>query len=167
MLKNNVNSIEPLLRDHSSILINLNSLKTTEINELKNENLVTGLIIEDLAQICRTAGACPFAKNLFFLVNNQHKNNVLVPQTLATLIWYYLEGFQFKEGEQPTFTQQRVINLNEVDSAFILGTDQAGRNWIKEEEMPDSDYIPCSPIEAEQIIQGHIPHRIWRYLFEH
>ena len=158
--------VEPVIRDSSIMHVNLNALRKAEILSC-TQSLPTGLNAEESCQLMRYAGEALNLKALCFdLSNIEIENNSQESLIIAEMIWYFLEGVQFKKDDHPANNsdfQEFVIDLDHHnESVSFVKNNTTNRWWLK---IKEEGFYSCSLEEYEYTISNDLPERLLQKLY--
>ncbi len=163
-IKNRAELSEPLLRSADIITIDAAAFCAADMPGVKRSS-PNGFSSEDGCKMTRYAGLNPkltsigfFNYNPSFDVNYQSANN------LAEMIWYFLEGFSFRQNDFPTaenrdeFTKY-IVKLEDYDELIFLCHKTTGKWWMEISEH----FIPCSKSDYDMAMRNELPDRWWQF----
>lgn len=165
-LRNNIRMVEPLLRQCSQMVFNLNAIRMSDLG-IEASNMV-GITLEEASQITRYAGLSESMKSIQFpnLQPQFSFGNVTQEfgQSVSTMAWYYVEGILCLHYENPAEDDHisYIVNTEyfEEPITFLKG-EKSGKWWMKYGE--NDDYHPCMYEDFMQSRAGNIPDRLYKY----
>ncbi len=165
-LRSNLRMVEPLLRECSQMIFNLNAIRMSDLG-IEASNMV-GITLEEASQITRYAGLSESMKCIQFpnLQPQFSFGNVTneFGQSVSTMAWYYVEGILCLNYEDPAEDDHisYVVNTEyfEEPITFLKG-EKSGKWWMKYGE--NDDYHPCMYEDFMQSRAGNIPDRLYKY----
>ena len=163
--------MEPVLRDADLVSIDFESIKTSEI-AVPNHKMVNGFTAKEFCIFARYAGLS--YKNTSFAIYHLEKFENLdsISQIAAQIIWYYIEGVNYRLQENPRlnksgFTLYKVPINEEVLSFYE--SDKTGRWWIeipqfanKSNKLSEVSFLPCSKEDYLNACDQRYPNRWYR-----
>lgn len=158
--------VEPVIRDSSIIQVNLNVIRRSEILKCF-QSLPTGLNTEEGCQLMRYAGEALNLKAICFDMSNIDVDyNSQESMIMAEMIWYFLEGVQFKKDDHPSINsdfQEFVIDLeHHNESISFVKNNTTNRWWLK---IKEEGFYSCSLEEYEYTVSNDLPERLLQKLF--
>lgn len=163
--------MEPILRDADLVSIDIECIKASEI-ALSSHKMVNGFTSIELCTLARYAGLN--TKNKSFGIYHLEKFDSIktISQIAAQVIWYYIEGVNFKINEHPRiknalFTHYKVPINNEVLTFYE--SQKTGKWWIqipqfsnKSNKLSEVTFLPCSKEDYLQACDQTYPERWFR-----
>lgn len=133
-LRANVEKSEVILRHADCIVIDLNVLRLSD-NFGCNACQTAGLMIEELCQIAKYAGASSHLKNIIINGFDQNQDEFgMMSQNIALLIYYILDGWQIglRERQQLEQLQRYTVLPDHSACELVFIEDQrSGRWWVE------------------------------------
>lgn len=146
---------ESILRGADTVFFELNALRFQD--SYFEDSLVTGLDIYEASQLLRYTGMATSHKLLYMNVSHQ----ALHPRTwesLATLMWYYLEGKSQMEIDSPEHEDNRKFFVETEffgDALTFIQTHKTNRWWVVHPETKER--IPCTEQDYISLRDGMVP----------
>ena len=164
LLRNNIPSIEPYLRDATILSIDFSSLRHSDApgQEFASPN---GFNAEDICQIARYAGFGEKLKAIgLFDICPLHDHNNVTSSLAAQAIWYLLEGFSQRIGESPSDHPEEfkkfIISYDETNKLTFFKSLLTNRWWC---EVPSNNsksrVISCTESDYINACNREIPDR--------
>ena len=147
-----------LVRRAQSIFLYLNAMKRQDSD--CHDSFASGLDIYEACKVTRLAGLSR-QLNMFYVVTANNKLSQKSADTVALLVWYYLEGQinieieTMKERENEVF----LVSTEMLDEPikFVVGH-KTGRWWFQ--HPVTQEYLPCSDKDYQAISNGKLPDAI-------
>lgn len=168
--KANLTGLEPFIRDADMMSFHLSSLKAGDAPGTVNAS-PSGFHSEDACQITRYAGMndklTSFGIYGFEADLDQHN---LTPQTLAQMIWYFIDGVNNRQKDFPVSMDQLVeyiIDLKDFDQQLTFWkSNKTGRWWLQvpvqtKQKLQRHRLIPCSYEDYIETSKGELPSRLF------
>jgi len=164
LIRNNLTSIEPYLRDTNILSIDFSALKHADApgQAIASPN---GFHAEDICQIMRYAGFGEKLKaaGIFDICPLLDQNNV-TSDLAAQAIWYLLEGFSQRLGEMPSDHPEEfkkfIISYDETNKLTFFKSLLTQRWWC---EVPSNNFqsrvIACTESDYINACNREIPDR--------
>lgn len=167
VLKNDMELCEPVLRETDVLSIDFSSIRSLDIRG-NHSSKVSGFSSDEICQLTRYAGLSSRVKVLgVFEFNPTDENDMLHGQVLAQMIWYFLEGLNFRKDEFPNpalngFKKYSVII--EHETIIFYKSDATERWWMEINVIEDNKIkrralIPCTYNDYLTAIRMEIPER--------
>ncbi len=166
-LKNNINYIEPELRDSHIISIDVNSLENSYFpaQKISRPNGFNGL---DICKIARLSGLSDKNKIFgIFEMNPFYDKNELGANLSAQILWYFIEGKNkfFQNNEQNKENLLKFyVNLELVDLIFYKD-ENTERWWVEFKNLNLNNKIfACSLEDYNEAINKRLSKRLIRLI---
>ena len=126
-----------------------------------------GLTGEEACQLCWYAGINDSLTSLgIYEYEPALDNRELTASTIATMIWYFIEGFYHRKNDvdfnSKHFTKYAVAFNEEPDRMTFYKSKQSEKWWLEVESLSEGKgqlIIPCSYEDYLQAIKGEVPNR--------
>ena len=159
---------EPVFRDADLVTFDLTSVKSAD-----SGNIITfvpnGFDGKEICSLARYAGISDKVK-CFGLFN--HNGTVQESMLIAQVIWYFIEGFNFRTAENPLVNSNNymryIVPVDTIELIFIKSI-KTERWWI---EIPFSTTVnnkvkritllPCSHDDYLRACDQELPERWWK-----
>jgi len=167
-ITNNIALAEPVLRDADLVNIDLNSVKSSDSGNFTNF-IPNGFNGKEICSLARYAGISDKVSCFsVFNHNNSRQESVLIAQ----IIWYFIEGFNFRSNEYPFGVKELyskyIVPLEEQELVFYK-SNKTERWWIEipffsttRNKMKKNTLLPCSHDEYLIACNQEIPERWWK-----
>ena len=136
-----INTLEPYIRDSDYLVIDLNVISSTEINDPNGSPV--GLSIMDICKIAKYAGLS---------YNNKYLNLIFPSithpaqaKTIALIVWYYLEGVSFckKDKSDVNNSTSYIVNSKNLDIELEFRKNNITNKWWLKDPTKDNEFIAC------------------------
>lgn len=168
-ISNNINVSEPVFRDADIVSVDLTSIQSSN-----SGNLITftpnGFNGKEICSLSRYAGLSDKV-SLFGIFN--HNNSKQESILIAQIMWYFIEGFQYRSNEYPFSSKDnyfKYIVLLENEELVFYKSDKTERWWIEVTQLINSDtkkhkhtLLSCSYEDYLSAIDKKIPERWWKF----
>jgi len=172
-LRENFRSVEPMVRYADFLSFDISAIRMSEA-PANPKAFPYGLSGEEACQIAWYAG-CSEKMSVFFLseMNPGLDYRDITASTLATMVWYFIEGFYNRNDElsfSPAETSRfsvLVPKLSDSPVEFYQGI-VSGKWWMKIPAKTEEDLfemLPCSEEDYKMAAAGEIPGRWINQLF--
>jgi len=167
-ISSNISLAEPVLRDADLVNIDLTTIKTSDSGNFTNFT-PNGFNGKEICSLARYAGISD--KVTCFGVFN-HDNSKQESVLIAQIIWYFIEGFNFRSNEYPFGSKEMyskyIVPLEEEELVFYK-SNKTERWWIEipffsvsHNKLKKNTLLPCSHEEYLTACNQEIPERWWK-----
>ncbi len=125
-----------------------------------NKNCPNGLTGVEACTLTRYAGMSESLSSIgFYGYDADEDRDELTARQISQMIWYFIDGLQ-KKNQESSLDERNNFNeyytrFGEIDTLF-LQSKRTQRWWM---QMPDNNFIPCSPGDYIVASQNDIPER--------
>ena len=167
-ISNNIELSEPTFRDADIISIDLNAVKSSY-----SGNFITftpnGFDGKEVCSLSRYSGISDKVSSFgIFNHNNTKQESVLIAQ----IIWYFIEGVNYRSNEYPFGTKDNYVKYivpMESEELVFYKSNKTGRWWIEinffgvqHNKLKKNTLLPCSHEEYLAACNNEIPERWWK-----
>lgn len=164
----NLSLSEPVFRDGDIVSVDLTSIKSAD-----SGNFVTftpnGFNGKEICALSRYAGLSDKV-SLFGLFNHNNLANESV--LVAQIIWYFLEGYNFRSLEYPNLNQniflKYIVPVDDIELIFFKSP-KTERWWIEipfisnvNNKLKKNTLLPCTHEDYLRACDQEIPERWWK-----
>lgn len=158
---------EPVLRDADVVSLDLTAIKSADSGN-NDIFLPNGFNGKEICSLSRYAGISD--KVSVFGVFN-HNSSAQQSVLIAQIIWYFIEGFQYRANEYPFGSRENYIKyiIPLEEELVFYKSDKTDRWWIEipnisigYTKMYKSSLLPCSYEEYLSACNNEIPERWWK-----
>jgi len=151
LAKNQMEQIEPAIRDANTLYFDLSALKKAEAPGVWNTS-PSGFTSEEACRICHYAGMNDKLSSIGFYGYCSEKDNLdQTAQLAAQMIWYLIEGIYFRKKDFPVSTDnmmEYIVSFKEHDfNITFWKSNKSGRWWMQspaDDGKKKKGLIPCS-----------------------
>lgn len=170
VVKENIKEMEPLVRDADMLSIDISALQAHYAPGATDAK-VYGLTGEEACQLCWYAGLNDKLSSIGFYEydadkdDDDHKTAFVV----ATMIWYFIEGFYTRKGDVNFMTNDYMIYevaIGGDPDTIRFYKSRLSEKWWMEVPNPDGGgvfnrhrMIACSYADYETALKGEVPDR--------
>ena len=164
----NLSLAEPVFRDSDIVSVDLTSIKSAD-----SGNFVTftpnGFNGKEICALARYAGLSDKVSSFgIFKHNNLANESVLIAQ----IIWYFLEGYNFRSLEYPNLNQnlflKYIVPVDDIELIFFKSP-KTERWWIEipfisnvNNKLKKNTLLPCTHEDYLRACDQEIPERWWK-----
>lgn len=168
-IRNNFQSIEPILRDSDFVSMDLSAIRQAD-SPASNFKSPNGLYAEEACQLMNISGLSDKVK--FLNINGIDTSKDVNGQSahlLAQLIWHFIFGISNRKGEYPkrplTGYKKIFINNEKLGYEFVFyKNEENNRFWVElpSEKQKRVEVIACAETDYISVCNNEIPERIWK-----
>lgn len=164
-----VKLVEPVFRDTDIVSIDIGSIRRAEA-PANNNAVPNGFYGEAICAIARYAGISDRVSSLgIYEYNHKLDEKDQTAQLIAQMIWYFIEGYNFRINEYPFGSKTDYKKyIVPVDSTVInfYKSNKSDRWWMEVENAdnknPRHTLIPCTYQDYLRAGNQVIPERWWK-----
>ena len=169
-LRSNINEMEPIIRNADMLSFDITAIKSSDAPGSANAQPF-GLTGEEACQLCWYAGlneklsSAGFYEYRHDLDDGQQKTATVV----ATMIWYFIEGYYHRKNEQRFKTNDYVkfvVSMPSEPETLSFYKSKLSEKWWMEVPFPQGKeryarncIIPCSYSDYRMATTGELPER--------
>ncbi len=162
MVREDMEEMEPVLRNCDLLSIDLNAVRSCDAAFLKNGS-PNGFFGDEICQLTRYAGMSSQLTSLgIYGYDATTDVNHQGAKLIAQMIWYFVDGYQIRKNEASLSNLEEFIEYNVAltgnDTLFIKSK-KTNRWWM---QLPDSSFTPCSYKDYLTAGNNEIPERWFR-----
>lgn len=170
VVKENIKELEPLVRDSDMLTFDVSAIQAHYCPGA-TDSKVYGLTGEEACQICWYAGLNDKLSSIgiYGYDVNRDTEDRKTAFVLATMIWYFIEGFYSRRGDKNFRSVDYLVyevSLGGEPSTIKFYKSKISEKWWMEVPHPEepagfmrSRMIPCSYSDYETALQGEVPVR--------
>lgn len=166
-VSHNISSSEPAFRDADIVSVDMTAVKSSDSGN-KNPFMPNGLNGKEICTLARYSGISEKVTSFgIFNHNNTNQEAVLIAQ----IIWYFIEGYQYRIKEYPSDTNvnfiKYIVPIDEDELVFFK-SNVSERWWIVipfadlNNKFKRNSLLPCSNEDYIMATQQEIPNRWWK-----
>jgi arginase family enzyme len=160
--------VEPILRDADLVSIDIGSIRQSEA-PANNNCSPNGFYGKEICAISRYAGISDKVSSFgIYEYNPKHDRNYQTAHLIAQMIWYFIEGVNFRAKDYPYCTkesyQKFIVMLENDDPINFYKSDKSGRWWMEINIITNNKYrrhalIPCTYQDYLEATEQKVPER--------
>ena len=170
-VSNNINIVEPVMRDANIVTLDLSSIKSSEVST-KQQYSPNGFDGKEICAISRYAGISNKVSSFGIYEYKASKDDDATSMLIAQIIWYFIEGYtcrviddEFKnENDYQKFTV-----LIEEEELIFYKSSKTGRWWIEipfllnvNNKLKKHTLLPCMHQDYLDACKNKIPERWYK-----
>ena len=167
----NLEAVEPVFRDADIVSIDLGAVRQSDAPANKNAS-PNGFNGEEICAIARYAGISDKVSSFgIYEYNAKQDLNLLTARLIAQMIWYFIEGFNFRAKDYPFSTkedyQKFTVLLDDDEPINFYKSNKTGRWWMEINLISNNKYkrhalIPCTYEDYLETMDQIIPERWYK-----
>ena len=164
-------NIEPAFRNADIVSIDIGAVRQSEAPANNNAS-PNGFYGEEICAIARYAGISDKVSSFgIYEYNSKYDNNHQTASLIAQMIWYFIEGVNFRVKDYPFSGkdnyQKYTVILEDDDPLIFYKSNKTGRWWIEINILSDNKYkrhalIPCTYKDYLEATKQIIPERWYK-----
>ena len=166
-ISNNIALSEPVFRDADLVSLDMTSVKSSASGNFA-AFVPNGFSGKEICSLSRYAGISDKV-SLFGIFN--HNNSAQESVLIAQIIWYFIEGYQYRSNEYPFGSRENYIKyiIPLEEELIFYKSNKTDRWWIEipfistnNNKLKKSSLLPCSYEEYLGACNQEIPERWWK-----
>ena len=163
--------VEPVFRDADIVSIDIGAVRQSDAPANNNVS-PNGFYGEEICAISRYAGISDKVTSFgIYEYNSTYDANYQTAHLIAQMIWYFIEGVNFRAKDYPFSTkddyQKFTVLMENDDSLIFYKSNKTGRWWIEINILSDNKYkrhalIPCTYKDYTEATKQNIPERWYK-----
>ncbi len=169
-IRTNLQEMEPTIRNADMISFDVAAIRSSDLPASRNAQPF-GLTGEEACQICWYAGLNEKLSSIGFYgyhpeYDDNHKKSASV---IATMIWYFIEGFYHRKSEQNfksnDYLKYVVAMPTETETLTFYKSKFSEKWWMEvpypngKERYARNSIVPCSYADYQTATKGEVPER--------
>ena len=164
-------NIEPAFRNADIVSIDIGAVRQNEA-PANNNSSPNGFYGEEICAISRYAGISDKVSSFgIYEYNSKHDNNDQTAHLIAQMIWYFIEGVNFRVKDYPFSGKENyqkfTVLLEDDEPLFFYKSNKSGRWWIEINILSNNKYkrhalIPCTYKDYKDATKQLIPEKWYK-----
>jgi arginase family enzyme len=164
-------NIEPAFRNSDIVSIDIGAVRQSEAPG-NNNSSPNGFYGEEICAISRYAGLSDKVSSFgIYEYNSKHDNNNQTAHLIAQMIWYFIEGVNFRVKDYPFSGKENyqkfTVLLEEDEPLLFYKSNKSGRWWIEINILSNNKYkrhalIPCTYKDYKDATKQLIPEKWYK-----
>ena len=170
-VSNNINSVEPVMRDAHIVTVDLKSIRSAEVGD-KLKFTPNGLDGKEICAITRYAGISNKVSSFGIYEYIYEPKDFITAMLVAQMIWYFVEGVNCRIKDDDfidSSNYQKYNVLIEDEELIFFKSIKTGRWWIEipflenlNNKLKKHTLLPCAHEDYKDAISGKIPERWYK-----
>lgn len=169
-MRSNLQDIEPVIRQADMLSFDITAIRSADAPGNAHAQPF-GLTGEEACQICWYAGLNEKLSSIGFYEYNPEydDNNRKTASVIATMIWYFIEGYYHRKSEQNFRSNdflKYVVAMPGHPETIIFYKSKRTEKWWMEIPYPEgleryarNSIVPCSYTDYQTATRGEVPER--------
>ncbi|WP_299670341.1 formimidoylglutamase [uncultured Polaribacter sp.] len=163
--------IEPAFRDADIVSIDIGAIRQSEAPANNNAS-PNGFYGEEICAISRYAGISDKVSSFgIYEYNSKHDNNHQTAHLIAQIIWYFIEGVNFRVKDYPFSGKENyqkfTVLLEDDEPLTFFKSNKSGRWWLEINILSNNKYkrhalIPCTYKDYTEATKQIIPEKWYK-----
>lgn len=172
-VSSDITIVEPVMRDANMVMIDLNSVKGSEVS-LNQKFSPNGLDGKEICAISRYAGISNKVSSIGIYEYKPSKDDEMTSMLVAQVIWYFIEGVNFRVNDDILSDEnsyQKFITLVEDEELIFYKSNKTGRWWIEipfltevNTKLKRHTLLPCVHQDYLDACNNKVPNRWYKAL---
>ena len=164
-------NIEPAFRNSDIVSIDIGAVRQSEA-PANNNSSPNGFYGEEICAISRYAGLSDKVSSFgIYEYNSKYDNNGQTAHLIAQMIWYFIEGVNFRVKDYPFSGKENyqkfTVLLEEDEPLLFYKSNKSGRWWIEINILSNNKYkrhalIPCTYKDYTDATKQLIPEKWYK-----
>ena len=164
-------NIEPAFRNSDIVSIDIGAVRQSEAPG-NNNSSPNGFYGEEICAISRYAGLSDKVSSFgIYEYNFKHDNNNQTAHLIAQMIWYFIEGVNFRVKDYPFSGKENyqkfTILLEEDEPLLFYKSNKSGRWWMEINILSNNKYkrhalVPCTYKDYTDATKQVIPEKWYK-----
>ncbi len=165
-----ISIVEPIMRDADIVSLDLGAINSVAMNGLTASP--NGFDGREICAISRYAGISDKVKSFGIYEFKNFKNEETASLLIAQIIWYFIEGINYRSNELDIKNQKSTLHYNVPVEDEILSfykSSKTGRWWIEipfissgNNKLKRHTLLPCTYNDYERACNQEIPERWYK-----
>ena len=170
-ISNNIQLVEPVMRDANVVSIDLKSIRSAEVS-MKQKYSPNGFDGKEICAISRYAGISNKVSSFGIYEYKPSKDDDATSMLVAQMIWYFIEGVNCRvkdDNFKNDTSYQKFIVLVDDEELIFFKSNKTGRWWIEIPFLPNVSnklkrhtLLPCMHDDYNAACNGKIPERWYK-----
>lgn len=173
LMRRNLDEVEPVVRNADMVSLDISAVRRPDAPGCPH-NSSNGFYGEEICQIAKFVGLSDKLSSFgIYEYDPTLDFNNQTSQLIAHILWYFVEGFIFRqsEGQFKNKNDYRQFNISvtgALDELVFFNSRKSGRWWVivpiyqKDKDQVQHYYLPCSLRDYQLACEDKISDRWWR-----
>lgn len=173
LMRSNLDEVEPIVRNADMVSLDISAVRRPDAPGCPH-NSSNGFYGEEICQISKFVGLSDKLSSFgIYEYDPTLDFNNQTSQLIAHIIWYFVEGFVFRQKDnkfkdKSLYRQFNITVSGAIDELVFFNSKKTDRWWVlvpmyrKESNTTQFYYLPCSQRDYELACEDKISERWWR-----
>ena len=173
LMRRNLDEVEPVVRNADMVSLDISAVRRPDAPGCPH-NSSNGFYGEEICQIAKFVGLSDKLSSFgIYEYDPTLDFNNQTSQLIAHILWYFVEGFIFRqnEGQFKNKSDYRQFNISvtgALEEMVFFNSQKSGRWWVivpmyqKGKDQVQHYYLPCSLRDYQLACEDKISDRWWR-----
>lgn len=173
LMRRDLDEVEPVVRNADMVSLDISAVRRPDAPGCPH-NSSNGFYGEEICQIAKFVGLSDKLSSFgIYEYDPTLDFNNQTSQLIAHILWYFVEGFIFRqhEGQFKNKSDYRQFNISvtgALDEMVFFNSKKSDRWWVivpmyqKDKEQVQHYYLPCSTRDYQLACEDKISDRWWR-----
>ena len=168
---NNINSVEPVMRDADIVTIDLRSIKSSELSS-RQKLSPNGFDGKEICSMSRYAGISNKVSSFGIFEYKSSNEDEITEMLIAQILWYFIEGVNCRiiddDFKNISNFQKFSVIVQKYELVFYRNV-KTSRWWIeipnsskKDTKLKQHSLLPCTHDDYKNANEGIIPERWYK-----
>ena len=170
-ISNNINRVEPVMRDAHIVTIDLKSVRAAEVGE-RLKFTPNGLDGKEICAITRYAGISNKVSSFGIYEYQYSPKDTITAMLVAQMIWYFIEGVNCRVKDDDFLNSDNYLKYNvliENEELIFFKSIKTGRWWVEipflanvNNKLKKHTLLPCAHEDYVAATEGKTPERWYK-----
>lgn len=164
---------EPLVRNADIVSLDISAIRNSDLPGCKLPS-PNGFYGEEICQIAKYCGASDKLTSFgVYNYNATYDNNGVGAMLSAQIVWYFLDGFNSREGDYPIASKESylkyLVHIPKNDETLVFYKSEKTNRWWTDIPYPGEKnrkyhrhlMVPCDYEDYIKATNGEIPEKWW------
>jgi arginase family enzyme len=173
LMRCNMDEVEPVVRNADMVSLDISAVRRPDAPGCPH-NSSNGFYGEEICQIAKYVGLSDKLSSFgIYEYDPTLDYNNQTSQLIAHILWYFVEGFIFRQNDgnfknKNDYRQFNISVSGALDEMVFFNSKKSGRWWVvvpiyqKDSDMVKHYYLPCTKRDYDLACEDKISDRWWR-----
>ena len=173
LLRRNLEEVEPIVRNADMVSLDISAVRRPDAPGCPH-NSSNGVYGEEICQIAKCVGLSDKLSSFgIYEYDPTLDFNNQTSQLIAHILWYFVEGFLFRQSEghfknKKDYRQFNISVTGALEEMVFFNSKKSDRWWVivpmyqKGKDQVQNYYLPCSRRDYQLACEDKISDRWWR-----
>ena len=173
LMRRNLDEVEPVVRNADMVSLDISAVRRPDAPGCPHSSS-NGFYGEEICQIAKFVGLSDKLSSFgIYEYDPTLDFNNQTSQLIAHILWYFVEGFIFRQSEgqfrnKNDYRQFNISVTGALEEMVFFNSKKSGRWWVivpiyqKDKDQVQHYYLPCSQRDYQLACEDKISDRWWR-----